>query len=122
MILFTQLKGLPNIYWAGFIVNAEILIIPFTQLTSLANIYWTGSLTPEILMVLFTQLYTTVIEYQSKIITPKTKTMGFMGLLMKIWDLWDTIKKKWDLWDGYEGCTLRRWSRKTKQRSLWVKI
>jgi hypothetical protein len=49
---------------------------------------------------LFTQLYTTEIEHRSEIITPKTKIMGFMGLLMKIWD---TFPKKWDLWDEYEG-------------------
>jgi hypothetical protein len=65
--------------------------ILFTQLTCLANIYWAGLLTSEILMILFTQLYITVIEHQSEIIAPKNQIMGFMGLLLKIWD---TFPKK----------------------------
>jgi hypothetical protein len=67
--------------------------ILFTQLTGSAKIYWAELLTSEILIIMFTQLYTTIIEHQSEIITPKTKIIGFMGLLMKIWDIWGTFKK-----------------------------
>ena len=68
-------------------IQRSLKVILFIQLTGLADIYWAGLPTPEIQMILFTQLYTTVIEYQSEIITTKTKIMEFMGLLMKIWDI-----------------------------------
>jgi hypothetical protein len=57
-------------------------------------------------MILFTQLYTTIIEHQSEIMTPKTKIIGFMGLLMKIWDIWDTFPKS-----GIYGMSMRAVSR-----------
>jgi hypothetical protein len=42
----------------GRVLTPEMLLILFTQLAGLTNIYWAGLLTPEMLIILFTSIVT----------------------------------------------------------------